>query len=233
MEFKRSVVGAALLGAVAFSGSAFAGATGNVGAFSDYMFRGVTQTAGAAVQGGLDYAHGSGLYVGLWGSNINFAGGSSGTEVDVYAGFAGKIADTVGFDVGALYYHYPEEDEAAIDPSINTLELYAGLSFGPVGAKYYFTNEYFGTEESATYLNLTLAQPLSETVNLTANVGFNDGDGVELLFGDSYVDYSLGLAKTLEGGMTASFQVIDTDLDAAGVDDELKFVIGLKKSFDL
>lgn len=235
MKFKRSVVSAALLGAAAFSGSAFAGATANVGAFSDYMFRGVTQSSGAAVQGGLDYASDSGFYVGMWGSNLSFAGAGSGTEVDVYGGFAGKLGESVGFDLGALYYWYSEEDETAAPgaESLNTIELYAGLSFGPVGAKYYFTNEYFGSDESASYLNFTLALPLSETVNLTANVGLNDGDGVEAIFGDTYTDYSLGLAKSVEGGYTATFQFIATDLDGGGVDDDPKFVIGLKKVFDL
>src|SRR3546814_19154397 len=55
MEFKRSVLGAVVIGAAAFSGSALAAATGNVGGFSEYMFRGVEQSNGAAVQGGLDY----------------------------------------------------------------------------------------------------------------------------------------------------------------------------------
>src|SRR3546814_1516398 len=57
MEFKRSVLGAVVIGAAAFSGSALAAAPGNVGGFSEYMFRGVEQSNGAAVQGGLDYAH--------------------------------------------------------------------------------------------------------------------------------------------------------------------------------
>src|SRR3546814_8162459 len=88
MEFKRSVLGAVVIGAAAFSGSALAAATGNVGGFSEYMFRGVEQSNGAAVQGGLDYAHSSGLYVGTWISNTDFAGYKSQVtyETDVYGG---------------------------------------------------------------------------------------------------------------------------------------------------
>ncbi|MGZ5126573.1 MAG: TorF family putative porin, partial [Burkholderiales bacterium] len=37
--------------------------TGNVGLFSQYIFRGLTQTnRNPAVQGGFDYAHSSGFY---------------------------------------------------------------------------------------------------------------------------------------------------------------------------
>src|SRR5687767_12579042 len=57
--------------------------TGNVGATSDYMFRGVDQTGGAAVQGGVDYTFDFGLYTGLWVSNSTSGGGN---EADVYAG---------------------------------------------------------------------------------------------------------------------------------------------------
>ena len=39
--------------------------TGNLGFFSDYRFRGISQTAkNPAIQGGFDYAHSSGFYAG-------------------------------------------------------------------------------------------------------------------------------------------------------------------------
>jgi uncharacterized protein (TIGR02001 family) len=47
--------------------------TANVGVFSQYVFRGLTQTdRHPAVQGGFDYAHPSGLYAGTWLSNISW-----------------------------------------------------------------------------------------------------------------------------------------------------------------
>ncbi|HEY0974654.1 MAG TPA: TorF family putative porin [Solimonas sp.] len=227
MTFKRTVVSVALLGAAAFSGSAFAGVSGNVGVFSDYMFRGITQTSGAAVQGGIDYASDSGFYIGTWGSNLNFAGG---TELDVYTGFSGSVGENFSFDIGALYYWYPEEDEVAApgSPSINTLELYAGFETGPFSLKGYFTNDYFGTDESAYYVLGALALPLAETVSLDIAVGLNAGDGVEATFGEEYIDYKLGVSKSLDGDYTASFALVATDLS----DDDPKFVIGLSKSFD-
>lgn len=244
MNFKRvlmvSMIGAGTLA----SSAAFAGATGNVGVFSEYMFRGVSQGNSAAVQGGLDYAHDSGLYVGTWVSNIGFGGtNNSGTEVDGYAGYAGKVGE-VGFDVGALFYWYSEEDE--VDATLNTLEFYGGLSFGPVGLKYYYSDEcnfFIGDDdaEEAGYLLGTLALPIKDTLNFTATVGFYDGKEVEryleTTFGsddDSYIDYSVGLAKTLDGGMTFTLQLVDTDIKGdGGVDDDLQAVVGVKKSFEL
>jgi uncharacterized protein (TIGR02001 family) len=226
-----------LLGVALLAGSfpAFAGMTGNVGAFSEYMFRGVGQSGGAAVQGGIDYAHDTGFYLGTWASNIGFAGG---TEMDLYGGYAGKIGE-VGFDIGGIYYWYTEEDEA--DGEYSTVEGYVGLSFGPVAVKYYYSDEanfFLGDDqaEEAGYLIGTLALPITDSLNFTSNIGWYSGDEIERFTGgeeDSYIDYSIGLAKTIDGGFTMTLQFIDTDLDIAGVDDEPKVVVGLKKTFEL
>jgi len=109
---------------------------GNIGVTSNYVFRGVTQTGdGAAVQGGLDYAHDSGLYVGTWTSNVNFAGG---TELDVYGGFGGEAGD-LGYDIGVIGYLYPEAD----NEDANFAEVYLGLSYDmfSAGVAYTFTSE--------------------------------------------------------------------------------------------
>ena len=51
----------------------------NVGLFSEYVFRGITNSnEGPAIQGGFDYAHASGFYAGAWASNIEFGGGFLG-----------------------------------------------------------------------------------------------------------------------------------------------------------
>src|SRR5438128_572638 len=53
--------------------------TGNVALVTDYRFRGISQTFGKpAFQGGFDYAHSSGFYVGNWNSNVNSGAGFPG-----------------------------------------------------------------------------------------------------------------------------------------------------------
>ena len=240
----RNVLGSLICAAALASPAAMAGFTGNVGGVSEYMFRGVPQTGGAAFQGGIDYASDIGLYAGTWGSNVGFAGG---TEVDLYGGYTTKLGP-VGLDVGAIYYWYTEEDEAIA--KAHTLEGYVGGSVGPVTLKYYYTDKahFFGAPDPVTgeteethYVTALLALPLSESLSLTGNVGYYFGDAIEDFLTslgattpeDKYMDYSIGLAKTLDAGMSATFQYVATDIDATGVDDEPKFVIGLKKSFDL
>lgn len=229
------------------SSAAMAGATGNAGAVTEYMFRGVEQSTGAAVQGGLDYASDTGFYAGTWVSNTNFAPISfTGTQVtyetDLYAGFAKKFG-AVGVDAGLMYYYYRN------DTALNTLEVYVGASFGPATIKAYYTPEYFGAvnargdEEAGMYVTASAALPLSSTLTLTPQVGFSSGDGPKIFFGNNrttgrpdgeYVDYSLTLTKSLDNGFAFSFAVVGTNLDTTLFPkDEEKVVLGLKKTFDL
>ena len=97
----------AMAGALlATAGSAYADFTVAPTLVSDYDFRGVTQTLeDPALQLGLNYAHDSGFYAGLWGSNVDFGPGKPDVEVDAFVGFAGgDAAETFGYDVGIVYY---------------------------------------------------------------------------------------------------------------------------------
>ena len=109
--------------------------TGNAGVFSDYRFRGISQTRLApAFQGGFDFAHKSGLYFGNWNSNVSseqFYDGA-GLEMDFYGGFKSEVAG-IGIDIGAIYYYYPgarihtSTSSTKLD-DFNNQEVYLGLS---------------------------------------------------------------------------------------------------------
>lgn len=79
---------------------------GNVTIATDYGGRGYTQTEqGFAMQGGIDWSHASGFYVGTWASNLRWAGD---IEIDLYAGYASEVAG-ISYDIGLVYYFYPDE----------------------------------------------------------------------------------------------------------------------------
>jgi uncharacterized protein (TIGR02001 family) len=106
--------------------------TGNAGVFSDYRFRGMTQTNyGPAFQGGFDFAHKSGFYLGNWNSNVEqlLYNGAS-LEMDFYGGYKTSFGD-FGVDVGALYYFYPKTG-ALGTAKIDNTEIYVGGSYGQV-----------------------------------------------------------------------------------------------------
>ncbi len=225
MKMKQIVACAALVAATGVSAPAFAGATGNVGVFSDYIFRGISQTGGAAaVQGGLDYSHASGLYAGTWISNINF-GGDTNYETDFYGGYAGKIGD-IGFDVGLIEYYY-----RGVTPA-NTLEFYGGLSAAGLSAKLFYSDNLQSTNDSGFYATANYPLALTPTLTLTPAIGYAFGDAYKNTgaYGTEILDYGVTLSKTLDAGFTFSFGLNGTDRD--GTNDET-LVLGLKKSFDL
>jgi uncharacterized protein (TIGR02001 family) len=243
----RNLVLSACCAAALASPAAMAGVTGNVGAVSNYLFRGVEQslTSDAAVQGGLDWTHESGFYAGTWISNTEFAGYNGALvsyETDFYGGYTFKVGG-IGLDAGLLYYYYRD------DSTLNTLEAYLGATIGKFSGKVYYTPEYFGVTDASgddvggLYVTLSAALPLSETLTFTPQVGMSSGDGPEAFFGadpdtgapdGEYVDYSLTLTKALDNGISASFAVIGTTLDTTFYpEDKQKIVLGLKKSFDL
>lgn len=109
--------------------------SGNVGVYSKYILRGITESPEnnqAAVQGGLDYAHDSGLYAGWWASSLGYTydedvGGedpdvSDGFENDFYAGYAPTFGD-LGLDIGVIQYAYLNVDES------NLTEAVLGVSY--------------------------------------------------------------------------------------------------------
>lgn len=203
------------------------GISANVGLFSDYRFRGLTQSdTKPALQGGFDYSHASGFYVGNWNSSIQWLNGqgSSGLESDFYIGYSTEIGG-VGIDVGSLYYYY------AGATSADTNELYVGLTYGPVTFKTSFaTTDYFGVTGSKNHLyyNLSGSFPLNDKVSIDVAAGYHAGKGgqakgYDYLVGLSYDlgnDFALGLAF-----VTTSGQGYKPATDANGA------VLSITKSF--
>jgi uncharacterized protein (TIGR02001 family) len=174
--------------------------TGNLGLTSDYRFRGVSQTQNApAVQGGIDYAHSSGFYVGNWNSSVSsqmYTNGS-GVESDLYAGFKSKF---LGFDVdvGSMNYFYPRATNGT-STNFDTNELYVAVGKGPVTAKVSNSlSNYFGTADSknSQYYQIDVAQPITGKLSAVVHVGRTDVNNNATL---NYTDWNVGAVYNLQG----------------------------------
>ena len=193
--------------------------TFNVGVVSDYRFRSVSQTSfKPALQVGVDFAHKSGLYVGAWGSNINwikdYIGATDGTlEVDVYGGYKGEIAKDFSFDVGVITYQYPNNTADRVTVNANTTEVYGALTFGIVTAKYsQSTGNFIANPDSkgSYYVELAAAFDLGGGFSLTPHVGRQSIPNQTGSAGD-YTDYSLTVGKDFGNGLTASLAAMTSD----------------------
>jgi uncharacterized protein (TIGR02001 family) len=220
--------------------------SGNAGVVSDDLFRGLDQTNGPALQGGLDYVHHSGLYVGGWASNNRSAGGG---ELDLYGGYTrplqlfGLLNAT--FDAGLTGYLYSGDRPAGFGGGNQDFaEGYAGIALGPASLKASFAPDYAGRGAPGAYLQGAVDYPLPAGLKLKATLGYSLGAGVQrqtaplILNGAGHndLDYGLRLSRDFPYGLNAWLEVAGTDLHLAqtaqGGRDQPKFLAGLRKDFD-
>ena len=178
----------------------------NVALVTDYYFRGISQTQNdGAIQGGFDWSHDSGLYLGLWASNVAFAddvNGDVNLEVDTYLGFSNDIGDTgIAYDVNVLRYNYNNS------PDYETTEWTVGLNYSYFSASYSYSSDWFDTGDSSNYVALGLDyDELPMGLALSASVGKSFGDAYDKKNASGnnpkdfdYVDYKLGVNRDFAG----------------------------------
>ncbi len=217
----KKAIATVVLALTAFS--AQAEVTGNATLASDYRFRGISQTQGApALQGGIDYSHSSGFYIGNWNSSVSSSvySQSSGLESDLYGGFK-KSFGAVTVDLGLYSYFYPRARTGSTPDKYDTNEAFVGLSVGPFSAKVSQSySDYFGTANSKNtrYYEINFAQPVTKTVSLVAHAGRTDVTNQTT--GD-YDDFNAGVVAKVGGfdvgaryfvndRMTQSFKTTNT-----------------------
>lgn len=193
--------------------------SGNVAMVSDYAFRGVSQTREApAIQGGFDFEHESGVYVGLWASSLEFGDGEAGTEVDYYAGYSKDLGDGFSADGGVLYYSYPGANQAL---DYDFVELYGGIGYETAlmgndvsgSTTLNYSPNYFGNSGNSYYLKTAAATPLPHGFTLDGSVGYQWVEDNDTFLLPDYADWTIGLAYELEG-FELKAQYVDTSISS-------------------
>ena len=204
--------------------------TGTMALVSDYRFRGITQTfKQPAIQGGFDYSHTSGFYVGNWDSNVNsgagFPGGS--IEMDFYGGWKQTWGDW-GLDLGTIYYYYPGTDATAANflpnpkngkvhtGNVHNWEVYIGGSWKWLSLKYsHAVSDYFSLPDTkgSNYLDLSGTYDLGNGWGVVGHLGSFHLDNWHVntdVTKGSYTDWKLGVTKDLSGWILGA-SYIDTN----------------------
>ena len=168
------------------STSATAEVSANVAATSNYLWRGLEQTGGAAaISGGIDYSSESGFYAGTWASNASW--GDMKTELDFYAGFGADIDDSMSYDVGFIYYAYPD----SLADSNDFSEIYGSFSFSDITLGAAVLTSADGADfGDSIYLSADYALALSNGAEIGFHVGNYSGD-----FSTESTDLGVSLSK--------------------------------------
>lgn len=210
---------ATLLGSLLISAQAVAGASANIGATSNYLWRGVEQAAGSgAFSGGVDYSAESGVYAGIWGSSLE----TSGEEVDLYGGYKKELKNGVTYDVGAIKYVYPSQSG-----TWDFAEVYGKVGYKGVGAEVGYTvegNDIASAEKGDVYYALGYTGSLSNGWGYGAKVGKTNAKTDTR----DYNHQQVSLTKSFE--KAGDFTLAIDDNDFAGSDPVTS--LSWKKSFD-
>ena len=251
--FTAALISAAFAPALASAQSASEhSVSGNMAIVSDYRFRGISQTfLQPAIQGGVDYAHKSGLYVGNWNSSVSSLSynNGGGIEMDIYGGWKGEVAKDISLDAGLLQYYYPNAKivTAGGTEKYNTLEAYVGASWKWISLKYsHAISDFFGlttdtggsNSKGSNYIDLSASYEVMPKLSLVGHIGHQKVKNYSNL---DYTDYKLGVTYDLSGWMlgaayvsTNADKALYTLTDGTGKSEEIGkggLVLSVAKSF--
>jgi uncharacterized protein (TIGR02001 family) len=213
----------------------------NIGVVSNYIWRGVTQTQNdPAVQGGLDYSHESGLYVGAWVSNIDWGTPDPNYELDLYGGFGGSVNEDFSYDINTTYFAYPDGRDS------DFWEIGASGTFRWVtlGLAYTVAGENEGglfDDGDIYYYGSFEYSDLPYDLGISLRTGYYDfrhdretlADGSESPSAD-YWNYGASLSKAAGefGTFSLNWDQNNGDPDSpGGYDDDPEFWVGWNKEF--
>lgn len=207
--------------------------SGSVAVVSDYRFRGVSQSdEHLALQGGITVAHESGLYAGLWGSNLAGWGtfGGANLELDLIGGYKFALAEGATLDVGLTWYMYPggyddtdfAEPYVKLSGSLGPATLLVGVAYAPkqeaLGNWSNTAQSRIGDKQDNLYVWSDVSGGVPGTaLTLKAHLGYSDGNpglgpnGTSVAPTGSYADWSLGADYVL-GPVTLGVAYVDTDI---------------------
>jgi uncharacterized protein (TIGR02001 family) len=200
----------------------------NLGAATEYVFRGFSQTdEDPQVFGGIDATYGIG-YAGVWVSNVDFLD-STDAEFDLYAGIK-PTAGPVTFDLGVIYYGYVDKGLSSYD--YWEFKAAASVPAGPatLGAAVYYSPNFFGAADDAVYYEANVALPIPDSkFTVSAALGYQQQDG-----GVDYTTWNAGVGFALTDHISLDVRYWDTDVSKT--DDPLSYgdarvVGGIKLAF--
>jgi len=201
----------------------------DVGAVTQYYFRGLEQTSGLAGQGGVSWSgdlmdvH---PYAGLWASNLDKVHGLGRVETDAFGGFVMRWHD-LNVDLGARYYYFPDADSPS---GTDDIEPYVGLSLVPISMKASYSPDYYSTGYDSWYVQSGVTVPVRADLLLHLHAAMTFGQA-QVQYGEgSYDDYAISAIYRLPWW---DVNVSATYLLTEAPGEKSRFIAGISKSFEL
>jgi len=176
------------------SATGIEGLSANIGAVSQYIFRGIEQTSTASASAGLDYELGN-FSVGTWAADVE-----DGLEIDFYGSYGNELDNGFGYSLGFTTYQYTGD----FDTQYNEINLGASYKFLSIAYSIGTWEVEAGDDQDYDFLSITAEYEGFYATYGTWGDEF-DGDYIELGFGTEIASFDVGVAviansKELNGG---------------------------------
>lgn len=228
--------------------SSWAGLSATITGTSDYVAEGISQTDNnPAYQGSVDYSFDSGIYAGVWASNVDFGrGDDTSYEQDWYVGWNHEINKDFAIDVGYIRYAYSDAPgEADFD------DYHVGLTaFENTTLTYHYENDgdIYGVDIDGDGSNdrggkldwwvleqtIPLNDDWSAGVILNYKKAENNTDYFGEKTGDDYTNWNLTL-NTKWHDFDLQLLYSDTDINSQDDPDDTadsRLVFSISRTFD-
>ena len=166
--------------------------SGAVTVASEYIYRGqAVSNHKPAVSIGVDYAHDSGFFGGVWASTIELESplASRDTELDYYVGYQFEPVGPVALSLSVIRYTYPGH-EGVLDYE-HTEGALAATLFERYSLEFAYTDDLYGLGEPARYWALRGEWPAGSYWVASAGIGLADLSAINT---DRYTYWDLGLS---------------------------------------
>jgi uncharacterized protein (TIGR02001 family) len=218
-----------------FSGDLPGTFEGSVGVTTDYIFRGISQTQEKpAVQTGLTWSHDSGVYLGFWGSNVDYKDNDESTsEMDAFIGYAQSIGN-FSYDLGYISYFYPGTER---NKSYDFQEVILGLGYDfnllSLGTTVAWSPDYWGGSGESFYTAIDASVPLKYNITLDSGIGYQtmhtpSGYGL----GNDYTEWHAGFTVPVKNfDVNVFYSDTDFSFSECGEICQDRFVASLNYNF--
>lgn len=198
--------------------------SGSVTAATDYMWRGVSQTDNNPAVFAAVSVNAGKFYAGAGAENVDFSG--INTEYDLWAGYVFDLGNKNSLDLGLVRYGYIDAPS-----NIDTLEVKAALSHafdkGNIGVAVYYTDNYFGSDNAATYTEINAGHSLTDKLSLNGAVAYQQLSNSDA----DYATWNLGLTYAATPHLSLDLRYHDNDMDNAAKIADSKIVASIKAAF--
>lgn len=198
---------------ILFPGFTAAEITASISLTTDYVYRGYSKTEQhPTVQGGVEYVHDSGPFIGLWGSGVDFGDDrhfddTANFELSPYLGLGRTLGTNWYGDLTFTRYLY-DGDVYGQDYDYN--ELYFSLHYQDwISVAIAYSNDAYATDETGLAYELHGRYGILDGLVASAGVGYNDAEDA---LGEDYAYWNVGMGMSI-GNLTLDVRYHGTETD--------------------